>query len=143
MAYPIYQQNFQPSMAPQQVMQQQMNTPQFIQQSNNIVSVASEEIARNYPVAPGNLVIFKDENQPCIYLKSMGFSQLDRPVFERYIRDTPNEEVTPQQNSQIDLSEYALKTDLESALEEIKSLKDEIKRTTRQSRYTKKEVNHE
>jgi len=51
----------------------------------------------------------------------MGFSQLDRPVFERYIRDTPNEEVTPQQNSQIDLSEYAQKTELESALEEIKS----------------------
>lgn len=51
-------------------------------QSNGFVSVRSLQEAQNYPVAPGNSVIFKDENAPYIYTKTMGFSQLDRPTFE-------------------------------------------------------------
>jgi hypothetical protein len=40
--------------------------------------------ARNYPVAPGNSVMFRDETGPYIYSKSMGYSQLDTPRFDKY-----------------------------------------------------------
>lgn len=66
-----------------------MNYPNYFypQQQNQIqngglVSVRNVVEARNYPVAPGNSVTFKDENAPYVYTKTMGFSQLDRPIFE-------------------------------------------------------------
>ena len=52
--------------------------------STGFVMVRNEQEARNYPVAYGNSVTFKDESAPYIYSKTMGFSQLDRPVFEKY-----------------------------------------------------------
>lgn len=61
---------------------QMLQTPQA--QNNNIISVRNEQEARNYPVAYGNSVTFKDESTPYIYTKTMGFSQLDKPVFKRY-----------------------------------------------------------
>ena len=46
------------------------NQPQLQNQSNiqsgNLISVHNEEEAKMYPVAPGNSVTFKDENQPYI-----------------------------------------------------------------------------
>lgn len=63
---------------PQAQMQPQMSG------NSSFVSVRSEAEARNYPVAYGNSVNFKDENAPYLYVKTMGFSQLDRPIFERY-----------------------------------------------------------
>lgn len=63
-----------------------MNYPYYYQpqqiQNGGLVSVRGINEARNYPVAPGNSVTFKDENSPYIYTKTMGFSQLDRPIFE-------------------------------------------------------------
>lgn len=58
--------------------------PQQQIQNGGLVSVRSINEARNYPVAPGNSVTFKDENSPYIYTKTMGFSQLDRPIFEAF-----------------------------------------------------------
>lgn len=48
------------------------------------ISAPNEMYARNYPIAPGNSVMFKDENAPYIYSKTMGFSSLDRPIFEKF-----------------------------------------------------------
>lgn len=72
MAYSNYFQQYYP----QNQMAQQMQT--------SFVNVRSEAEARNYPVAYGNSITFKDETQPYVYTKTMGFSQLDRPVFEKY-----------------------------------------------------------
>lgn len=74
MAYNYYQ-NPYGYQAPQQQIQVQ---------NSGFVSVRNEQEARNYPVAPGNSVTFKDETAPYIYTKTMGFSQLDRPNFEKY-----------------------------------------------------------
>lgn len=62
----------------------QAPTSQMQIQNGGIVFVNSEQEARNYPVAPGNSVTFKDETLPYVYTKTMGFSQLDQPVFEKY-----------------------------------------------------------
>lgn len=72
------------------VIQQQQQIPQQIPQqmpqiqNGGFVSVRNETEARNYPVALGNSVTFKDETAPYIYTKTMGFSQLDAPKFDKY-----------------------------------------------------------
>lgn len=75
--YPYFSQNA-PQMPQMPQIQQQNNT------RSDFVVVRSEEEARNYPVAFGNTVTFKHESEPYMYTKTMGVSQLDRPVFERY-----------------------------------------------------------
>ena len=60
----------------QQAVQQQIR-------SGGIVSVANEDEARRYPVAPGYTVTMRDENGPYLYEKTMGYSQLDQPIFRK------------------------------------------------------------
>ena len=78
--YPSYypqMQNIYGTQQPQQsVGQQQIR-------SGGIVSVANEDEARRYPVAPGYTVTMRDENGPYLYEKTMGFSQLDQPIFRK------------------------------------------------------------
>lgn len=74
---------------------QQMQQPQQTQ-SSGLISVRSAEEAHNYPVAPGNSVTFKDETAPYVYVKTMGFSQLDRPTFEKYLLVRQDEPPQPQ-----------------------------------------------
>lgn len=87
--YPMQNNVYQPQQ--QQQMPQQLPQPQI--QNGGFVNVRSEEEAKNYPVALGNSVTFKDETSPYIYTKTMGFSQLDRPIFEKYklVKEMPAE----------------------------------------------------
>ena len=90
MAYTNYfPQFYQPLQMPQTQPQTAQN------QSNGFVSVRSEEEARNYPVAYGNSVTFKDETSPYVYTKTMGFSQLDRPIFDKYklVKEESSEQI--------------------------------------------------
>lgn len=87
---------------PQMNYQPQQVQPQPQIQNNGFISVPSEEVARNYPVAPGNSVTFKNENAPYVYTKTMGFSQLDRPIFERYKLVKEDIEEVPENPNSID-----------------------------------------
>lgn len=127
----MMQQNQQMQQA-QQAQSQQMQQP-TIQQSG-FVLVPSEQEARNYPVAPGNSITFKDENAPYCYVKTMSFNQLDRPTFERYrlvkedapseARESPtmHEHPTPTKNTA-----YATKDDLAAVWDELDALKEKLK----------------
>ena len=89
---PYYYQNM-PQIPQQQMAQQPMQQIQ----NGGFVSVRNEIEAMNYPVAHGMSVTFKDETAPYIYTKTMGFSQMDRPTFEKYklvkeVVDDPQEE---------------------------------------------------
>ena len=64
--------------------QQQFYQPMPQIQNGGFISVQSEEEARAWSVAPGNSITFKDENAPYCYTKTMGFSQFDRPKFEKF-----------------------------------------------------------
>lgn len=104
---------------------QQPQMPQIGQQAqaSSIVSVRSEEEARSYPVAFGNSVTFKDENAPYIYTKTMGFSQLDTPKFERYkvVKEESEEaSVSIATDSILDKLQKEIK-DLWIALDDVKS----------------------
>lgn len=126
----MMQQNQQMQNAQQQSQQMQQPT---IQQSG-FVLVPSEQEARNYPVAPGNSVTFKDENAPYCYVKTMGFNQLDRPTFERYRLVKEDSPVTAQKapTSADSAGEskdtaYALKSDLGAIWGEIDAIKEKLK----------------
>lgn len=98
--YPYYQNPNMPQFTPQmlqagQQAQAQMQAQMQPQIQSPFVMVRSEAEARNYPVGYGNSVTFKDEVAPYVYSKTMGFSQLDKPIFEKYrlIKEESEEEV--------------------------------------------------
>lgn len=95
MNYPFQQYYPQQYQQQYQQMQQQMAQPQM--QNGGCVPVWAEQEARNYPVARGVSVTFRDETAPYIYIKSMGFGQQDRPIFEIYkkVDDDKEEKGTP------------------------------------------------
>ena len=111
---------------------QQMQQP-TIQQSG-LVLIPSEQDARNYPVAPGNSITFKDENAPYCYVKTMGFNQLDRPTFERYRlvkEDSPvtahNSPTSADSTEESKDTAYALRSDLGAIWSEIDAIKERLK----------------
>lgn len=121
--------------------QQQTQAPQI--QQSGFVLVQSEQEARAYPVAPGNSVTFKDESQPYCYVKTMGFNQLDRPIFERYRlvkEEMPVETAQSTENAK-DTKEtsdipYALKSDLTALWDAVDEIKEKI-RATNEKKTTK------
>lgn len=122
---PMYPQGYNPYIQQQAAQQSQQI------QNNGLVNVRSRTEAQNYPVAPGNSVTFKDESGPFVYVKTMGFSQLDRPTFEifRLVREEEAAESTRSDESEkgIDLSDYALKTDLAALREDFDALREEMR----------------
>lgn len=62
--------------------QQQQQSQQI--QDGGFVRVRDIAEAQNWPVAPGNSVTFKVENSPYICTKTMGFSPLEQPRFEKF-----------------------------------------------------------
>lgn len=132
-----------PQVQPQQVyaqqaqqmpqMQQQVQQQQPQIQNGGFVSVRSRAEAQNYPVAPGNSVTFKDETAPFVYVKTMGFSQLDRPIFESFRlvkEETPQTPIetgnsAAHEEKQIDLSVYMTKAEFEPFLARIEALEAE------------------
>lgn len=105
-------------MYPYQMIQQ----PQQIQ---SYVTVKSEQEAINYPVGYGNTVVFRDESKPFLYLKQMGYSNFDKPIFERYKRiDDATPEATEDWKSAIG----DINTQIDKLRSDIDFLKDRKKR---------------
>jgi hypothetical protein len=139
MPYPFYQgyPNYNPMYYQQQLqnMQQMNNSQQNIQSSAQIqnggfVMVKDINEAMNYPVAPGNSVTFKNENLPYIYTKTLGFSQLDNPIFEKFRLvkevDEQIEEVVDTTENNVPFVEYVTKEEADNLRTEINVLKEEI-----------------
>ena len=124
MAYPYYSQPYQYQGAyqnPYQNPYQPQQAQQATIQNGGFISVRSIEEAFNWPVAPGNSLMFKDENSPYVYTKTRGFSQLDQPVFEKY-RLVKEEETQQQQIATHDYGE-----DIASLWEEVRQLQADVK----------------
>ena len=86
--YPTYTQPYQQAQAPQQPQQTTQPAPQSQQPeqlvSGGFVVIPTEADVKRYPVAPGNLVTFKIENEPIVIEKSMGRSQFSSPEYRYY-----------------------------------------------------------
>ena len=129
-----------------QLQQPQQATQQAQRMNNSFITVQNEEEARNYPVAPSNSVLMRDENSGYIYCKTMGYSQLDKPTFERYrlVKD----DITPEKaqkdvlaDKPINNIEYATKSEYEAIMSDITALKKEVNALKRKlNRKEEKEV---
>lgn len=120
--------------SPQYGFQTQQAQPIQQIQNGGFLTAPSEEYARNYPVALGNSVTFKDEHAPYVYTKTMGFSQLDSPKFEKYKlikEDAENPPIVPvepaQDNKVINDTLDDLKAEIEAVKQDIKSIKEKLK----------------
>ncbi len=105
-----------------------MNYPYYNQNQSSQVgfmSVRGRDIAVNYPIAPGNTIFFKDETAPFIYVKTMGYSPLDKPTLDIYKREdltvSPVTESKPsvKDNSEID----KLQEQITMILEDVEGIK--------------------
>lgn len=135
------QQTQQPIQQPQQPIAPPIQQPNPQPISSGLVSIPSEADARNYPVGYGQSVSFRDENAPYLYTKTMGFSQLEPPKFEKYklIKESADSPDKPLENNQTEkLPSYAEKSDIEDVRAEIRGLKDEIAKLKEKKK--KKEV---
>lgn len=151
--YPMYPQGYaqiqQTMQQPIQQAQPQMQAAPQIQ-NGGFVSVRNEAEARSYNVAPGNSVTFKDENAPYIYTKTMGFSQLDRPIFEKYRLEKEEtaqvayEAQTATENTRSnDLPEYVKRSEFETVTVKIEGVLGEIDDLKRRlTHYDKSDADH-
>lgn len=105
-------------------MQPQQQQPQQIQ-NGGFISVRNIDVAKNYPVAPGNSVTFKDETAPYVYTKTMGFSQLESPIFEKYrlVKEDDAPLAEPNQGTNV---EYVSKQDLDTVISSLSDVKKEV-----------------
>ena len=145
--YPQFYQQYPQQQAQQPIQQPQQPIAPPIQQpspqpiSSGLISIPSEADARNYPVGYGQSVSFRDENAPYLYTKTMGFSQLEPPKFEKYklIKESADSPDKPLENNQTEkLPTYAEKSDIEDVRAEIRGLKDEVAKLKEKKK--KKEV---
>lgn len=138
--YPITYPQFYPQNQSYQNQTYQQNPQNFPQnqqiQNGGFIPVPSEDVARNYPVAPGNSVTFKNENAPYVYTKTMGFSQLDRPIFEKYklVReeDAPNvnnsAQTAPQNDETYNKAIEDVKEQIKAVYEDIDDIKKRLEK---------------
>lgn len=104
------------------------------QRTGDFVTVQCEEEARSYPIAHGTSVMFRDENSPYIYSKTLGFGQLDIPVFEKYrlVKETRQDAQKPPFDEKVDeLSAYVRKGELDPLRSELEALKDAVEKLRR------------
>ena len=133
MAYPYYPTGYNTYYPTQQIpsLQTQPVQTQPVQQIQNggLVRVMNEEEARNYPVAPGYSVTFIDDSVNYCYTKTAGFSQFDKPRFEKYRltkEDTYEEKETKAEEKKIEPPEYALKSEFDKLRVEFKKVKERV-----------------
>ena len=100
---------------------QQYQPPMPMQQSQTTVfiNVPSEDVAYRWNVAPNSSVNFINENQGCLYKKSVGMSILEPPVFEVFeiVKRSSGQEQTQEQAQPVpvpDMSEYMTRSEFES-----------------------------
>lgn len=136
---PVY--NMQQQQLQQAYTQQmpQMQAQQPMQQIRNggIVSVPNEDFARSYPVAPGVTVTMRDESGPYLYEKTMGFSQLDQPVFRKariVFEDAQESHTEAQQPATVYAEIEQLESLRDAVIADIKDLHSQLDKETAEIR---------
>ncbi len=90
------------------------------QQNNTIIAnVKDEAEAQGFPLFLGQNGIFVDESKKYLYTKTMGLSQFDKPVFEKYRL----EKEAPSTPEEVGPVEYATKEDIKDVLAQIEELR--------------------
>ena len=135
----VNMQNQQLQQMPVQQMQMVQPTPMQIQSNGGLIWVDTEEEAKNYLVAPNNVVPIFDKNAPQMYIKSADGAGM--PTFKRYklidMEDASTAPKTPDKHAcqcgkdfvRIDAFE-ALQGEFEALRNELEELKAKPKAKT-------------
>ena len=67
---------------------------QFEPRQYSYFFVKDNSEAFNWPIAPGSLLVFKDQDNIHFYTKSLGYSPYDKPIFEIYTKEVQAQEPT-------------------------------------------------
>lgn len=98
-------------------------------QDGGFVLIPSEQDAWAFPIRHGTSVTFRDEKLPYIYTKTLGFSQMDSPIFEKYrlIKETSqNAQNATETIKDEELPIYVTKSEFEAIREEMEALKNTV-----------------
>lgn len=154
--FPNYYNSFYQPMQPvpqmqvpvvQQPVQQPVQAQQPEIRQNGFIRVKDEAEVDAYPIAPGNSVTFIHETEPFVFVKTLGFSQFDRPVKEKYrlVKETPEEPNKPvsgtDKESARPTAEYAKADELARLARDVEALRVSVK--TLNERKTRKVVTEE
>lgn len=103
--------------------QNALNQPTEALNNGGFIVVSSEEEVKRYPVAPGNFVTFRIENEPVIIEKSMSRSQFDTPHYERFklVKEDMQENIPQEENKGV---YEEIKGDITAIYEQIDRLKE-------------------
>lgn len=91
--------------------------------------VPSEDVARNFYVAPGDSVTFVNPAEHYFYIKKAGKSPVDIPTFERYrlvYEEDPPAQPVAAPTPAPDLTAYATKADIDAIRNDMTLLKAQI-----------------
>lgn len=76
--------NYPYSFIPNQPVIPNQQVIQNNQSQQNVITVKTKEEAFYWPVGPGNSMIFRKEDGTSIYIKTMGYSTSEPPIFEEF-----------------------------------------------------------
>ena len=136
-------------MYPQQYRQEQLNQVYANSYNSNCIFVKDRNEAEMWQIAPGNKLIFEDQNGVYFYVKSLGFNPNDRPIFKVYKRE---DYVEPVQQNVESVEQNPLKEEFEkyqssnrlemdllrSSIEELKELINQNSKPNFNKNYNKK-----
>ena len=153
--YPQYQNGAVPDMLNQykgQYQQMPMQQPMMqqpvqqmpIQSNGGLIWVDNEEQAKNYLVAPNNVVPMFDKNSPQMYIKSADGAGM--PTFKKYkltdFEEADNASKTPVEHKCTCGDKFVLKKDFQALQSEFEALKGELEelKAKPKAKTTKKSV---
>lgn len=105
--------------------------PQYYQQpqqNGSPIWIQGEAAAKSYLVAPNSTVVLFDSEQQTIYLKSADASGMPSiKVLDYTVRNSPKNTANPVPNTpEINLSEYATKSEMQAVFDEIKAINNRV-----------------
>ena len=132
--------NYMPQYQNYQAQQRQEQLDQLYSRPYNYNFVRDVNEARNWPTAPGNHLVFEDQNGLYFYTKSLGFAPNERPVFVVYKRE---DYVEPASNQE-QVEQNSFQTEIDNLKKDITEIRELLKQNVRPSNqnFKGKEVNH-
>lgn len=123
-----YKGQYQQPMPMQQPMMQQPVQQMPIQSNGGLIWVDNEEQAKNYLVAPNNVVPMFDKNSSQMYIKSADGAGM--PTFKKYkltdFEDADNAPKTPEKHECKCGDKFVLKKDFQALQSEFDALRGEL-----------------
>lgn len=127
-----------------QAQQRQEQLNQVFANSYNYIFARDKAEAESWPIAPGNTLVFRDQNGNYFYSKSLGFGPNEKPTFITFKREDfveqSQETGTIEQNPLLDqIERYKSSTDLEivNLKNAIEDLKEMFKQDSKPNRFDK------